>query len=109
MQPAVAGLCSPNCPPCEGISIATAVCTAQREVHGELVCLGKPHCCPGKMRSTEMLCSNSVVMLKLSLKFNVPESVVPAKAGTQRLESLQSHWVPAFAGTTSISGLWQAG
>jgi len=39
--------------------------------------------CPGKMRSTEMRCSNSVVMLKLALKFNAPESVVPAKAGTQ--------------------------
>ena len=30
-----------------------------------------------------MPCSNSVVILKLCLKFNVPESVVPAKAGTQ--------------------------
>jgi len=43
----------------------------------------KAHCCPGKMRSTEMLCSNLVVMLKLSLKFNTAESVVPAQAGTQ--------------------------
>ena len=35
----------------------------------------------GKMRSTAMRCCNSVVMLKLSLKFNATESVVPAKAG----------------------------
>jgi len=26
--------------------------------------------------------------------------VVPAQAGTQRLENRQSHWVPACAGTT---------
>ena len=37
----------------------------------------------GKMRLTEVLYGNSVVMLKLSVKFNAPESVVPAKAGTQ--------------------------
>ena len=36
-----------------------------------------------KKRSTEMLCSKLIVMLKLSLKFSAPESVVPAKAGTQ--------------------------
>jgi len=33
------------------------------------------------------------------------EPVVPAKAGTQRLESRQSHWVPAFAGTTVPEGI----
>jgi len=32
----------------------------------------------GKKQSTEMPRSNAVAMLKLSLKFNVPESVVPA-------------------------------
>jgi hypothetical protein len=26
--------------------------------------------------------------------------VIPAKAGTQRLEDRQRHWVPAFAGMT---------
>jgi len=31
--------------------------------------------------------------------------VVPAKAGTQRLENSQSHWVPAFAGTTDSGAL----
>jgi len=31
--------------------------------------------------------------------------VVPAKAGTQRLEKRQSHWVPAFAGTTDSVAL----
>jgi len=31
--------------------------------------------------------------------------VVPAKAGTQRLENRQSHWVPAFAGTTDSGAL----
>jgi len=31
--------------------------------------------------------------------------VVPAKAGTQRLENRQSHWVPAFAGTTDSGTL----
>jgi hypothetical protein len=27
--------------------------------------------------------------------------VIPAKAGIQRLENLQRHWIPAFAGMTS--------
>jgi len=31
--------------------------------------------------------------------------VVPAEAGTQRLENRQSHWVPAFAGTTDSAML----
>jgi len=31
--------------------------------------------------------------------------VVPAKAGTQRLENPQSHWVPACAGTTDSGTL----
>ena len=31
--------------------------------------------------------------------------VVPAKAGTQRLENRESHWVPAFAGTTDSGTL----
>jgi len=31
--------------------------------------------------------------------------VVPAKAGTQRLENPQSHWVPVFAGTTDSVAL----
>ena len=31
-------------------------------------------------------------------------TVIPAKAGTQRLcfGAVESHWVPAFAGTTEI-------
>jgi hypothetical protein len=45
----------------------------------------KTHGCPGKNRSIRMACSNVVVKLKLSSKFNAPESVVPAKAGTQCL------------------------
>jgi len=34
---------------------------------------------------------------------NRPLPVIPAKAGTQRLQApeVQGHWVPAFAGTTS--------
>jgi len=31
--------------------------------------------------------------------------VVPAKAGTQRLENRESHWVPACAGTTDSAAL----
>jgi len=31
--------------------------------------------------------------------------VVPAQAGTQRLENRQSHWVPACAGTTDLGAL----
>jgi hypothetical protein len=31
--------------------------------------------------------------------------VIPAKAGTQRLEDRQRHWVPAFAGMTDSGAL----
>jgi hypothetical protein len=31
--------------------------------------------------------------------------VIPAKAGTQRLEDRQRHWVPAFAGMTDLGAL----
>ena len=45
----------------------------------------KTHCCPGKIAD---LCRNGSY------------TVVPAKAGTQRLAKGRSHWAPAFAGMT---------
>jgi hypothetical protein len=35
-----------------------------------------------------------------SMQWHSYLTVVPAKAGTQRLWLRKSHWVPAFAGTT---------